>query len=107
MLIEFEKLFSTVEGGYMKHLDNFICSKFRNSRELYNLHNIHNSPYNRGSTDGNFSPHRADRFDQDRSEDKWLGVFFIFGSKKLPFEVPLKSRDSDVGENFILVTLGL
>lgn len=88
----------------MKHLDNFICSKFRNSRELYNLHNIHNSTYNRGSMDWKFSPRRADRFDQ-RSEDKWLGVFFfIFGSEKLPFEVALKSRDSDVRDNFMLVT---
>ena len=32
------------------------------------------------------------------------GIFFIFGSEKLPFEVALKSRDSDVRDNFMLVT---
>ena len=52
MLIEFKKLFSTVEDGYMKHLDNFICSKFRNSSELYNLQCTYSATYlHLGSTD--------------------------------------------------------
>ena len=55
MLIEFKKLFSTVEDGYMKHLGNFICSKFRNSSELYNLQCIHPATFT-GSTDCLWQP---------------------------------------------------